>query len=399
MKNRILTRAAAMLCAALLLLAALPMSAWAIPEDIIVRVSARDAAGDVIQNGIGFRITDTNGNQRFLAEDLSSYPYASLLITSAFGDDVWGDCTVMDVVGKVMTVTSDSNHSVSLPRFASAQLSAGQTVETVGYDMANNGTFGAVVSGRIDKVDASYVDFTLDAPCYCIGAPLCLPDGSVVGVVADMNDDYMVCRARLLTGDSNSNGGGSDDGGGGSGGGSNTPEFWEDIGAKIGGGLLLIAVCVGYLVFRGKQKKKAAQVTYNALQPQPQNQQYQQPNIGVTQPGVQPAPPQPASNAPALTGIRGTGGQYNTMTFPVGDRILFGRDPARCNIIFEAQTNGVSSLHCELVRVGAGLQLADRASSYGTFLNGTKLSPNVPVTLKPGDVFYLGDKRNSFAAY
>ena len=109
-----------------------------------------------------------------------------------------------------------------------------------------------------------------------------------------------------------------------------------------------------------------------------------------------------SAGAPVIAkadGIRGTGGQYNTMSFPVPDRALVGRDPERCSIVFAAHTNGVSALHCEITRVDTGLQICDRGSSYGTFLGETKLTVNVPVDIKPGDTFYLGDKRNSFVVY
>ena len=100
-----------------------------------------------------------------------------------------------------------------------------------------------------------------------------------------------------------------------------------------------------------------------------------------------------------LTGIIGTGGQYNTMSFPVPVKAAIGRDPAKCGIVFAPQTKGVSSLHCEIVRMGDGLQIYDRGSSYGTFLGGTKLPVNMPYDLTPGDSFYLGEERNSFTVY
>jgi len=116
-----------------------------------------------------------------------------------------------------------------------------------------------------------------------------------------------------------------------------------------------------------------------------------------------PAQSNPASLPPSqnarLRGIRGTDGQYNNTVFEVSDRTLIGRDPARCSIIFAPQAQGVSSLHCEILRVGDGLKIIDHGSSYGTFLSGAKLQPNIPVELKAGSSFYLGEKRNSFIVY
>jgi S1-C subfamily serine protease len=114
---------------------------------------------------------------------------------------------------------------------------------------------------------------------------------------------------------------------------------------------------------------------------------------------AQPVAPVFPAPGTRVQGIRGTGGQYNTMSFPINDRMVIGRDPARCGVIFTPQTPGVSSLHCEIIRVGAGLQIIDRGSSNGTFVGGAKLQTNVPTDLKAGDSFYLGDKRNSFVVY
>lgn len=101
-----------------------------------------------------------------------------------------------------------------------------------------------------------------------------------------------------------------------------------------------------------------------------------------------------AITGPALTGVSG---EFAGKSFPLQDSLIIGRDPARCNIVFPDKTPGVSALHCELRREGAGLSLTDLGSSYGTFLNnGAKLSPNAPYPIKPGDTFYLGEAANSF---
>jgi len=103
----------------------------------------------------------------------------------------------------------------------------------------------------------------------------------------------------------------------------------------------------------------------------------------------------PAPIAPKS--IRGTAGQYAGMAFPVTASLAMGRDPKRCNIIFDSSTPGISSFHCEVQKGTSGLLLVDRGSSYGTYLDsGVKLTPNVPVELKAGSGFYVGDRRNSF---
>jgi len=93
----------------------------------------------------------------------------------------------------------------------------------------------------------------------------------------------------------------------------------------------------------------------------------------------------------------GVSGPFAGNSFPLQDRIAIGRDPGQCGIIFPDKTPGVSALHCEVRREGAGFTITDLGSSYGTFFaGGAKLSPNVPYPLRPGDSFYLGEEGNSF---
>jgi hypothetical protein len=163
-------------------------------------------------------------------------------------------------------------------------------------------------------------------------------------------------------------------------------KWWVYV--AIGAGVVVIGVVLTIVLVLRNSKKAAAPV------PSPSYAQQVPVGAAVTKPSYAQAP------QPRLTGIRGTGGQFNTTSFPVSDRIAVGRDPARCAVIFQPQTAGVSSLHCEIIRQGDVLQLVDRGSSYGTFLeSGQKLSANVPVSLNAGQGFYLGDKRNSFTVY
>lgn len=109
--------------------------------------------------------------------------------------------------------------------------------------------------------------------------------------------------------------------------------------------------------------------------------------------------PSPAFHPPAAGGVRQlacTHGVFSGQVYPLSGSIVLGRDPLQCNIIFPAQTPGISGLHCE-VRVSNGnVTLTDLGSSYGTFYNGAKLRPNEPVTLRAGDSFYLATPQNEF---
>ena len=56
----------------------------------------------------------------------------------------------------------------------------------------------------------------------------------------------------------------------------------------------------------------------------------------------------------------------------------------------------VSGRHAELEVRDEGVHLTDVGSTNGTVVNGTKLTPNVPVTLLPGDEIIIGQSRFVF---
>lgn len=108
-------------------------------------------------------------------------------------------------------------------------------------------------------------------------------------------------------------------------------------------------------------------------------------------PGVQTAPQEVAK--PELLGLSG---QFSGKSFSLAEgNLSIGRDPKRCNIIFQESTPGVSGKHCEVSydRSTGRFNLIDSGSTYGTFLNsGDKLTSAQVYTLSSGDRFYLGSK-------
>lgn len=94
--------------------------------------------------------------------------------------------------------------------------------------------------------------------------------------------------------------------------------------------------------------------------------------------------------------IRGMSGYYSGKEFKADGCLYFGRNPQDCNILYPDQVKGISRKHCKIDVAGGGLMLTDLGSSYGTFLNGMKLSPHSAVPIKEGDTFWLGNKENSF---
>ncbi|HAG68804.1 MAG TPA: hypothetical protein DCL38_02390 [Lachnospiraceae bacterium] len=94
--------------------------------------------------------------------------------------------------------------------------------------------------------------------------------------------------------------------------------------------------------------------------------------------------------------IKGASGTLSGKEFDVKGTLLIGRNRQSCNVLFPDDAVGVSRAHCKIESGGGNATITDMGSSYGTFLNGKKLSAHVPYAIKNGDVFYLGDKSNSF---
>ena len=98
--------------------------------------------------------------------------------------------------------------------------------------------------------------------------------------------------------------------------------------------------------------------------------------------------------------LRGVTGRYAGQSFDLlKGKIVIGRDPATCNIVFDKNTPGISGRHCQVVYDPNEdcFIITDLGSSYGTFLgNGKKLTANVEQKLYAGDIFYLCDSSNRF---
>ncbi len=109
--------------------------------------------------------------------------------------------------------------------------------------------------------------------------------------------------------------------------------------------------------------------------------------IGETQP------------AQALEELRivGVNGHFAGRRFALTGALRLGRLPDKNDLVFPADTTGVSGVHCVVRLTSGGATLTDLGSSFGTFLNGqNKLPPQQPTALKPGDTFALGSQRQTF---
>lgn len=109
--------------------------------------------------------------------------------------------------------------------------------------------------------------------------------------------------------------------------------------------------------------------------------------------------PTPDNTAEKRICICGQGGLFNGRRFELDGSVTIGRQAERCNICYPNDAKGISGLHCQLRKIGNQIELIDLGSSYGTFVNGQKLSPNIPVRLNVGDRFWLASEKNTFVVY
>ena len=109
-------------------------------------------------------------------------------------------------------------------------------------------------------------------------------------------------------------------------------------------------------------------------------------------------PPQPKKNpVPKSVSLSFPSGPLKGMSVPVPDKVILGRDPAACNVIFPADTTAVSRRHCTITfnRQTGRVLLEDLESANGTYFpSGNRVIPSRLYSLRNGDRFYLGLQDN-----
>jgi pSer/pThr/pTyr-binding forkhead associated (FHA) protein len=80
------------------------------------------------------------------------------------------------------------------------------------------------------------------------------------------------------------------------------------------------------------------------------------------------------------------------------DGFVLGRSDSRSTYVpdidlaqYKALEKGVSRRHAAFVRYQEQLHILDLGSVNGTFLNGKRLKPEIPVMINSGDELTLGD--------
>ena len=150
---------------------------------------------------------------------------------------------------------------------------------------------------------------------------------------------------------------------------------------------VLAAAVVALVLTRGRKKDGINQ------QEEAETQRFQQPEEKDAPTQQLPVEEKPQPRV-ALACI---GGALQGMTFPISSRVVIGRDPKHCSIIYHKDAHGISSVHCAAEPTADGqIILIDLGSTYGTMAGGQQLTVGKGVTLHPGDAFTLGGKENVF---
>ena len=94
--------------------------------------------------------------------------------------------------------------------------------------------------------------------------------------------------------------------------------------------------------------------------------------------------------------LQGVQGSFAGRRFAIKDRIRIGRDAVKNDLVFPSGASGVSKIHCEIFFEKGRLGIRDLGSSYGTYVNQTRLNAGQACWLNPGDRVCLGSQREEF---
>lgn len=95
--------------------------------------------------------------------------------------------------------------------------------------------------------------------------------------------------------------------------------------------------------------------------------------------------------------LEGINGALKGASFPITSRVVLGRDPSRCVIIFPRDEKGISAVHCAVEPVSDDAVLVtDLGSTYGTQAGSKQLSAGMSARVQAGEHIALGGSRNEF---
>lgn len=109
-----------------------------------------------------------------------------------------------------------------------------------------------------------------------------------------------------------------------------------------------------------------------------------------TDPTHIPAQAKHAWNSVPAPVLEGTQGVMAGRKIPVHNELILGVDPSKCNLLMPQGTPGISRRHLRLWPVNGCIQVMDLGSTYGTWLNGKKMTPGLAYPMSQGSVLFMG---------
>ena len=167
---------------------------------------------------------------------------------------------------------------------------------------------------------------------------------------------------------------------------------WVMIAVIAGLAALIVVVVVVIVVISGNNKRKAEAERQRAAQ-QAAAAAAAAGNVqgGYNAPGRTAVAPDYRPRLQCLAGA------FAGKRFSLENSVRIGRDPSRNDLVFPANTQGVSGVHCVLMVDNNTVWLKDLGSTYGTYISGgRRLAANEAVQLRVGDKFWLGSENEVF---
>lgn len=300
--------------------------------------------------------------------------------------------------------------SLTLP----TNLKDGETCEGAGYMLKEEG----IVTGRITvkRPSGSSMVGTYEGGELLAGSPIYLKqDGKnlTLGFAGDDSSSYVdvsaVFKVVQQASDGKQDGGGQTSGGQTSGGqtsGGQTSGGQTSGGQTSGGqvndgtnyvkwlvyllaGCAVLALIILANTRRGKKDEPEAQPA--------------KPEANVTMPLMDdenvtvPDDPRYRGGASGFVMLECTNGALRGASFPIRGRVVIGRDPSRCVIVYPRDEKGVSAVHCAVEPVADDAVLVtDLGSSYGTLAGSKPLTSGMSARVRAGERIMLGGSGNEF---
>ena len=300
--------------------------------------------------------------------------------------------------------------SLTLP----TNLKDGETCEGAGYMLKEEG----LVTGRITvkRPSGSSMVGTYEGGELLAGSPIYLKqDGKILtlGFAGDDSSSYVdvsaVFKVVQQASDGKQDGGGQTSGGQTSGGQTSGGQTsgGQTSGVQTSGGqvndgtnyvkwlVYLLAGCAVLALIilantrRGKKDEPETQPA--------------KPEANVTMPLMDdenvtvPDDPRYRGGASGFVMLECTNGALRGASFPIRGRVVIGRDPSRCVIVYPRDEKGVSAVHCAVEPVADDAVLVtDLGSSYGTLAGSKPLTSGMSARVRAGERIVLGGSGNEF---